>query len=63
MKEFSPIIFLQSFIFLEIGVLLSALSGFFLVIAQIIFLSLNLFLASLDTVSYTHLTLPTILRV
>jgi hypothetical protein len=48
MKEFSPIIFLQSFIFLEIGVLLSALSGFFLVIAQIIFSSLNLFLASLD---------------
>jgi hypothetical protein len=47
MKEFSPIIFLQSFIFLEIGVLLSALSGFFLVIAQIIFSSLNLFLAFL----------------
>ena len=48
MKEFNPIIFLQPFIFLDTGVLLSALSGFFLVTAQIIFSSLNLFLASLD---------------
>ena len=48
MKELDPIIFLQSFIFLDIGVLLSALSGFFLVTAQIIFSSLNLFLASLE---------------
>ena len=42
------IIPLQSLILFDIGVLLADLSGFFLVIAQIIFSSLNLFLASLD---------------
>jgi hypothetical protein len=48
MKVFDPISFLQSLILFDTGVLLTALSGFFLVIAQIIFFRLNLFLASLD---------------
>ena len=45
---FVPIIFLQSLILLDSNVSLSALNGFFLVIAQIILSRLNRFFASFE---------------